>query len=149
MTPEQSLRNIFSKDLKFTDAACDWLCDIFALIQLFDDVADGDEVDRKDLDRVLWASLVGMSCNSFWVQHAEWLRPILALQIIKWQGSDNAERKGKADEKSFVWRAGYYDLVAIVYALIHGKEAAAKDADIIMNLYGEKYEDYKKGFDNA
>jgi len=69
--------------------------------------------------------------------------------VLKWQASDVVEREGKADEKSFVWRAGYYDLVLASVQICHGPEIAIKMAPYVMALYGEKFEDYMREFKNA
>ncbi|MBL4589620.1 MAG: hypothetical protein JKY11_06040 [Alphaproteobacteria bacterium] len=129
--------------------AIEWLCDMFAVIQLFDDVADGDTIERKDLNRVIWASLVGMQNNTFYAKNSQTLLPVVATQILKWQGSDIAERSGEADERSYVWRAGYYDLIMLVYFLCHGREKAELEAVNIMKFYGETFKEYKKEFSNA
>jgi hypothetical protein len=69
--------------------------------------------------------------------------------ILKWQASDKVERVGKHDEVSFVWRAGYYDVVLTVVRLCHGVAIAHQCAADVMRLYGEKYSEYVKEFDNA
>jgi len=122
---------------------------IYQAIQVFDDVVDGDEVTRHDLDKTIWNMLVAMHQNQFWRLNQDALSPLLATMILKWQASDIAERAGKADEKSFVWRAGYYDLVLASVQICHGPEIAIKMAPYVMALYGEKFEDYMREFKNA
>ena len=129
--------------------ATDWLCCVFDAIQVFDDVADGDPVSRRDLNKCIWDSFVRMPLNPFYMAHSATLIPILATMVLKWQGSDTAERAGNADAKSFVWRAGYYDLVLITVSLCHGPEAATDVAHHVMSIYGEKLEDYLEEFGNA
>jgi hypothetical protein len=90
-----------------------------------------------------------MNQNSFWIANSHNLAPVVATAILKWQASDHVERTGKADAKSFVWRAGYYDVVLMAVALCHGTQEATKIAHEIMALYGEKLEDYMKEFDHA
>ena len=130
-------------------AASEWLCDLFAVIQLFDDVADGGRITRDDLSRVVWASLVGMVSNSFWAANAATLTPVIAAQVMKWEASDLAEVAGKHDAKSFVWRAGYYDVVLMVCRIVHGAEWTAESSALVMNMYGESYDDYMKEFEHA
>jgi hypothetical protein len=130
-------------------SAVDWLMMLYEAIQVFDDVADGDPVDRDDLNSTIWNTLVGMGQNSFWQVNQQTLAPIVASMILKWQGSDEAERAGKADARSFVWRAGYYDVVLMVVALCHGTKAATAHAQQVMRLYGEKLEDYLMEFNDA
>jgi hypothetical protein len=114
---------------------------LYGAIQVFDDVADGDPVKREDLNAAIWNTLVGMNQNSFWIANSHNLAPIVATMILKWQGSDQVERSGKADARSFVWRAGFYDVVLMVVALCHGTLRATEDAASVMELYGAKFED--------
>ena len=129
--------------------AIDWLLMLFEAIQVFDDVADGDPVEREDLNAVIWNTLVGMNQNTFWIANSHSLTPVVATMILKWQASDQAERAGQANAKSFVWRAGYYDVVLMTVALCHGTQQATEKAQQVMELYGETFEDYMKEFDHA
>jgi hypothetical protein len=122
---------------------------LYGAIQVFDDVADGDAVERDDLNAAIWNTLVGMSQNTFWIANSQTLTPVVASMILKWQASDQAERNGKADARSFVWRAGYYDVVLMTVALCHGTQRATETAQQVMELYGETLEDYMKEFGNA
>ena len=146
MNEEQIIRNSLTDGLKLPADAVEWLCDLYAVTQVYDDVADGDEVDRADLNRALYSSIVGMSLNPFFDLNRFTLRPVLALFIMKWQASDAAERAGAADEVSFVWRAGFYDVVMTVFLLVYGREDTEANAHLIMSLYGEKFADYSSEF---
>lgn len=143
------LRLNLQKALALPAPAVDWLLMLFEAIQVFDDVADGDPVEREDLNAVIWNTLVGMNQNVFWIANSQSLTPVVAIMILKWQASDQAERAGQADAKSFVWRAGYYDVVLMTVALCHGTQQATEKAQQVMELYGEKFEDYMKEFDHA
>lgn len=133
----------------FPAPAIEWLLMLWDAIQVFDDVADGDGVKREDLDVVIWNSLVGMHQNVFWQANANSLLPVVATAVLKWQASDQAERDGKADARSFVWRAGYYDVVLMVVTLCHTAKHAKELSRRVMELYGEKFENYLKEFGNA
>lgn len=146
---EKELQVHLSKTLVLPAEAVQWLLDIWACIQLFDDVADGDEIDRKDLDRVIWTTFIGLHSNSFFEAKKAALLPVLATQILKWQASDWVERNNMADARSFMWRAGYYDLVLLCVHLCHGQEVATTSASGVLSLYGETFEDYAKEFANA
>jgi len=153
--PEQELRMSdwlrvnLQRGFALPTPAVEWLLMLYGAIQVFDDVADGDLVEREDLNAVIWNTLVGMNQNTFWLANSNNLAPLVATMILKWQASDQAERAGKADAKSFVWRAGYYDVVLMVVALCHGTNRATSDASSVMELYGEKFEDYMKEFSHA
>lgn len=149
MSAIQSLHDNLSKAFGLPSSAVEWLLMIYQAIQVFDDVADGDEVTRHELDKTIWNMLVAMHQNKFWRLNQDALSPLLATMVLKWQASDVFEREGKADAKSFVWRAGYYDLVLASVQICHGPEIAIKMAPYVMALYGEKFEDYMREFKNA
>jgi hypothetical protein len=143
------LRLNLQRVLALPAPAIDWLLMLFEAIQVFDDVADGDPVEREDLNAAIWNTLVGMNQNTFWIANSHSLVPVVATMILKWQASDQAERAGQADAKSFVWRAGYYDVVLMTVALCHGTQQATDKAHQVMELYGEAFEDYMKEFNHA
>ena len=142
---KENLTTVFNLPMPVVD----WLMMVYDAIQVFDDFADGDPVERKDLDATIWNTLVGMHQNQFFILNSQLLVPLLASMVLKWQASDTVERMGDADAKSFVWRAGYYDLVLTSVSIIHGAEYATKNAHLVLNLYAEKLEDYLKEFENA
>lgn len=143
--PEQHLAVHFA-NLQLPPDAARWLLDVWNAIQVLDDVADGDSVDRGALDRAIYDLLVGMPSNRFFAVHAGTLLPALGLMVLKWKASDMAERAGRADARSFVWRAGYYDVVLAAVAAAHGPEVAMMVADKVMELYGETLHEYLKEF---
>jgi hypothetical protein len=122
------------------------MLDIWALFQVFDDAEDGDQIDKEELDRALWASLVSMPSNEFFVRFRKELAGIISVQIFKWRAANQAEQSGNADERSFVWRAGYFDILMYVYALVHGKDKATVNASDVMGRYIETFKEYKKEF---
>jgi hypothetical protein len=151
-SPAEFLRVNLSRGLALPAACVEWLMDVFETTQTLDDYADGDPVSRDRLDLLIWRTFVGMPANAWFAQNAGQMIPALASMVLKWQGSDTAERAGQADARSFVWRAGYYDLVLMAVLLTHGEEAARKAAHMVMHLYGERLEDYLaefKGGSNA
>jgi hypothetical protein len=149
MTHVEWLKENLQKAFALPVSAIDWLVMLYESIQVFDDVADGDPVDRQALDATIWNTLIGMNQNPFWIANSHNLAPIVATAILKWQASDQAERENEADAKSYVWRAGYYDVVLIVVQICHGTNNAKLMAKQIMQMYGETYEDYMKEFNHA
>ncbi len=149
MTPRQWLIKNLNDQLRLPAPVVDWLIALYDLIQLFDDVADGDPVDRQDLNRVLWDALVAMPQNPFFIKEAHQLVPVVATQVLKWQASDASEHDGRVDAKTFMWRAGYYDVVLMCVCLVHGPKVATDVSEQVLRLYGEDMTDYKKEFENA
>lgn len=134
------------QELDLPPEAASWLLDVWQMIQALDDVADGDAIERPRLDNAIWASLVTMPANPFYLANAQALQAGLALLVLKWQASDDAEREDLADARSFMWRAGYYDLVLLVVLLTKGHAGAMKNAMKVMHLYGETLHEYLKEF---
>ena len=148
MTGIDWLKENMQKVLLLPAPVVEWLIMVYDAIQVFDDVADGDTVERKDLNATIWNTMVGMNQNQFFITNSHHLVPLLATAIMKWQASDQAERANEADARSFVWRAGYYDLILMAVSITHGPNFATKNAHLVMKLYGEKFEDYIKEFSN-
>ena len=118
------------------------------MIQRFDDMVDEPEkLTREDQDALIWDSFVTLPTNAFYLRNIGALSPVLALMVAKWKASDTAERAGRHDARSFVWRAGFYDVLLMVYTLVHGPTAAMHDSEVILGLYGETLENYMREFD--
>lgn len=118
--------------------AADWLVMVWDFIQLVDDCYDGDTPSAEGADRVAWSMLVGMPSNPFYRANMDSLTPILALQVLKWRVSNFREKNGMADAKTYMWRAGYYDLVLAAAQLC----GVGQEINAIPDLYGENLSDY-------
>jgi hypothetical protein len=140
------LKRNLEEHFQLPASAVEWLMMMFDSIQVFDDIADGDGVQRKDLDKCIWNTLVAMPLNHFFSANAATLLPIVAVNILKWQASDLAERSWNAGAMSFAWRAGFYDLCMIAVQLCHGTDKAIELSSDVMKLYGEDFESYRKEF---
>ena len=134
-------------NMGFPPDAIEWLCDLWRVIQAFDDLADGTPAPVEDVYAAGYAALIKMPGNPFFMSRSALLLPVMAVQFLKWQASDQAERTGNADARSYVWRAGYYDVVLAVAVLCFGPEAAARLP--ILQMYGETLDDYMGEFPNA
>jgi hypothetical protein len=147
-----SLRTHFDS-LMLPAAAAEWLLMLWEAIQAFDDYADGDPVEREVLDATIWNVLVAMPQNTFFSRHVVDLTPLLGSMVLKWQASDRVEREGGASAQSYVWRAGYYELVLAAVRLCHGAPAATAVAHKVLGMYGETLDGYlsefKKGGSDA
>ena len=135
--------------LEIPEDASHWLMGMWDAIQFLDDVVDGDVIDRAAQDRAINQLLVALPSNPFFMVNASILLPVVSVQLLKWQASDMAERSGMADAKSYMWRAGYYDLVLMVVQICHGYDAALVAAPAVMALYAETLAGYLKEFNHA
>jgi hypothetical protein len=132
--------------LSLPPAAVEWLDGLWSVIQVLDDVADADPVEQQALRGAIYTALVGLPSNAFFQAHSAALMPMLASSVLKWVAADDAERNGQADERSFVWRAGYYDVVLMVCLLVHGPEQAMRAARDVLSIYGETFTEYRQEF---
>jgi hypothetical protein len=139
-TGRESLEDLFTDGLKLSDDAAAYLLDVWDLIQFFDDVYDGDRPVGV-YDAVVTA-LIRLPCNAFHVKHSGQLTPLLHGAILKWIAANRAEADGRADARSFMWRAAYYDLVLFAFTVCHGHDQAVLCAETVLSLYGESFDDY-------
>jgi hypothetical protein len=146
-----SLEDNLRQSLKLPEEAIRWLLDLWDVIQAWDDVVDGHAIERAALDRAIWLSMYGLPANVFFDRHRYALLPVMANAVLKWKASDTIERERLAEhyQKAYMLRAGYYDVVLHVLAIVHGDAEAMKSAHIVPSLYGETYEDYVKECHNA
>ena len=143
----ETLEAHFIDALELPDTAVDWLLDLWRVIQVFDDIHDGDPVG--DVMPALWAGLVTMPGNPFYQANAAALQAAVATAILKWHAANEVEDAGQADERSYVWRAAYYDVVLLVALLCHGQAAALRLAPAVMLMYGEPFAAYREEFPDA
>lgn len=144
------LRQNLTEAFKLPPAAVDWLCTLFDVIQAFDDLHDKDKpVGHKELDALIWSTLVSLPQNQFFRVNQDALWPLVANAILKWHGANACESSHNANAMSFAWRAGYYDIVLMVVGVVHGHQYAAENASSVMALYGETFNEYLREFDHA
>lgn len=152
MTDEErlSLLEAHFNKLSLPEKASNFLLILFRIIQIFDDFADSEKVSDKKLDILIWDTLVRLPTNSFYRAHDLVLAPLIITSILKWKASDTKEKELKsADAKSFMWRAGYYEIVLFVVSIVHGEKFAQENAVSILELYGETFDNYLEEFNNA
>lgn len=132
--------------LQLDPAAIDWLMRVYDAIQFLDDVVDGTPIPRAEADRAIWDLLIALPLHPFYRDNLSELSALMSTAILKWQASDRLERDGKAGPVTFVWRAGFYDLVLAAFRICHGPEAAIANAHLVVGLYGDTFQDYQKEF---
>jgi len=126
--------------------AASWLVMLYDAIQVFDDAWDGDDVAKPALSACIWNTLVAMPQNKFFAANSDALLPAVGTMVMKWHAANAAEVSKTHDAKSFVWRAGYYDIVLLVVILCRGPEFAQENAKTILSLYGETLTGYMGEF---
>ena len=121
---------------------------LWRVSQFFDDLVDGEAIEGDDFDDALRACLIGLPCDPFYSAHAANLAPVIMMAIEKWRASDFAELSGRADARSFVWRAGFYDVV-LMCATLSGLTRQPWHSEQFLALYGETFPEYQREFSHA
>ncbi len=134
--------------LNLPPAAVKFLCDLYLVLQAWDDFVDGDEMPRAEKDRAIYASLT-LPANPFYAQNLAILLPLISNLVLKWKAADTAEREGGNLHMAYSWRAGFFDVVLQVVCLVHGPDETMQKAHHVMDLYGESFESYAREFSNA
>jgi hypothetical protein len=110
--------------MSFMDTVSKWS-------HLYDDLIDRDkEIPEEFVHEVMWAIMVGLPMNKFYVANAAVLAPIFATGILNWRAANEMERSG-CKEELYIAHATRYsinDLALITLALVGGPEHAAKYA---------------------
>ena len=125
-------------DLGLPPEAQEYLLDLWHVIQMLDDVQDGDASANAGL--AAWAIFARMPMNQFYRNCMASLQPLLVMQLIKWEAANEAEASGQADARSYMWRAGYYEIVAMACHL------CGLNAKAALGLYGETFAEYREEF---
>jgi predicted CDP-diglyceride synthetase/phosphatidate cytidylyltransferase len=112
----------------------------------FYSLSDFKKLSKVKTEDVLVSLMLKLPLNSFWITHQSTLLPIISNTICTWKASDNMEHQGDSNEKSFVYRASFYQGLLMVVTLEKGFDFAYEHSDKILNVYGESFEDYKKEF---
>ncbi len=140
MTAESDLSAHFTT-LGLPEPAKAWLLDLWNVIQVLDDATDGDPVAKEDAAKAVRAIFLTMPLNDFYRGYAAILQPVLVLQMLKWEACNTVEAAGLANEKSYAWRGGFYEVVLMVCHLCGVDNAG----HACMEAYGETFAEYMEG----
>lgn len=119
--------------------------DVWHVTQVLDDAMDGDKADPAEVSRAAWAVFATIPANPFYQQYMAALTGVLILALHKWQGANEMEAAGEADERTYCARAGFYDVVLFVCHLCGIPDPGRN----CIRLYGETFADYIAEFRGA
>lgn len=145
---ELNLYSNISFFIKNVDAV-GFLIVLWRVIQFFDDVYDCD-VDQKHIKdnvaKALFDAIIALNDNKFFIENRAVLLPSMSVMILKWTASNVSEENQNVSAQSYMWRAGYYDVVLLVNLLCNGIANTEVNANKILSIYGESFDDYLKEF---
>ena len=97
---------------------------LFSISQIVDDLYDGDnEIDREDIKRMIWYSLVELPSNAFYRENFFVLQPLIRMALTDWIDSTVLEQ-GELHDKTiaFVLRDALNSVVSQCIYLVGGYE---------------------------
>jgi hypothetical protein len=130
-----------------SNEGAEWLTLLWDAIQGLDDWYDNDHADNPE--RTIHIVLHDLWAHPFFRQHGTYLLPHLSAMVLKWRAANQIEEEGRANERSFMWRAGFYDVVLMCLALCIGPEMAGRAAHKVVDMYGETLDEYLKEMNHA
>lgn len=145
---QSNLYSNISLYIKNRDAV-NFLIVLWNVIQFFDDIYDNDIEHHVIKDRVfgrLFDVLITLNDNQFFVQNRSLLLPSMSVMIFKWHAANKSEELLSHNEQSYMWRAGYYDIVLLVNLLCNGESHTQEHSKSILSIYGESFVEYLKEF---
>lgn len=119
--------------------------DLWDVCQVWDDLIDGDSVSKDDINEAFLKCLLRIPTNPISLAMPELPYHIYNV-FLRWRDSDLIERSAPTGEdlnKSYMLRAGVYDLFILIAAKLYGDEHAKNIGVKVRKYYGEKLEDYK------
>lgn len=150
MSQDEQMESTFRQicaSLELSKSATDLVLGLWASCQFFDDVLDLDsEKAGSALDGVMRFLLIESHLSAFYQQNAIAISSCIAVQLAKWKAANYAEENGFADVKSYMWRAGFYDLLLLIVMLDKGIDYANASARDILQCYGEQFQEYLTEF---
>lgn len=118
--------------------------DVLHVLHTWDDVADKDPVEEKDINKAFLLTFFEFQNNNIWVSCG--LNHHLLNVFLRWRDANVIEQDLDASDddlaKSYMLRAGLYDLFVIISYYLHGDEWAAKIGPYVRKFYGETYLGY-------
>lgn len=127
-------------------AAADFLEMIVELLHFWDDLIDRDKVlADEQINDAMYALLITLPRNPFYVAHFPVLNPILANSITNWHVANKFEREGGEYEQriAYILRSSYVDLVTNAALIVGGPAWACKVGEEIRRYaHKETYDGY-------
>jgi len=128
--------------------ACTFAAQLWTAIQEWDDLEDSGKCENHNA-LLSWLAF-GKEYQPFFAQNAHILRPALLGLYLKWSASNVLDRGTASDVcKSYMLRAGYYDVLHVIAWICGGDEWAVKVGPEIYRSYGESPSEIWQEFNNA
>ena len=119
------------------------LClELLYLANFYDDVYDGDK--PKDVYKALMIDMVSIRRNPFYLRFQDELNTLITSMSLQWIAANKLEEGKEHLEKSYMLRAGAYQIFAYCAFLCGGLDHYKNCGHEIYKLYGETFQDYSQ-----
>jgi len=143
-TMNEAFRSWFKGD----EAACQYAEMLWTAIQEWDDLEDEGKCEKQN-SLLAWLAF-GKEYQPFFAQNSHILRPAFLSLYLKWTASYVLDRGDESDVcKSYMLRAGYYDVLHLIAWICGGDEWAVQVGPEIYRSYGETPKEIWKEFNHA
>ena len=125
--------------------ACQFAASLWTAIQEWDDLED--EGKCSDLNGLLSWLAFTKEYTPYFAANAHLLRPALLMMYLSWRAANTLDRGTASDrEKSYMLRAGFYQVLHLMAWIAGGDRAAAEYGPEIYRSYGETVADLEQEF---
>ena len=120
---------------------------LWEAMQSWDDLEDEGRTDHNPL--ISWLTF-GKEYHPYFMQYGHILRPVMLGVYLQWRASNVLDRGDRLDvAKSYMLRAGIYNLYHVMAWIEGGDEWAAEVGPEIYRAYGETPEEIWQEFNDA
>jgi hypothetical protein len=141
----ESFRAFFEEIFKGDLASIKFCLDLLEVAHVWDDLVDKDNrLTSGEINRVFITAIFGLQNYPLWFSAG--LNHLVLNSFLKWRDANEIENNPLSSDddlsKSYMLRAGLYDVFAVIAYHLYGDEWAREVGPKIRLLYGEKLKDY-------
>lgn len=114
------------------------------IAEVWDDIIDGDNPSKSDVNSAFYLALVTLPRNTFYREHFVLLNPIVEAAIFDWHAANAIEATGQHKETTFMLKCTA-QLLTVMSARIIGGPEWAVEVNTEMRRLGETFTEYAHG----
>jgi hypothetical protein len=148
MKDTEQYNQVFNSLIPVLDVPGAKFCaDLWLQLQLLDDVYDRDELTKEESLKLVKLTLIDIPNNPFYRSYAIRLNPLMESLYLQWTSANRLEEEKRDLDKAYMLRAFIIQVFHYCSAILHGIDYA--ESMDFQQFYKEKFNDYKREFENA
>jgi hypothetical protein len=137
---ENAFRQAFNEFFKGQQNAVSLCMMLLEVSHAWDDIVDGDAISESDVNRVFKYLIYDIPKNPIYLAIPSLPDHMLNV-FLRWRDANKLERMDPPEvEKSYMLRAGIYDIFQLIAYYMYGDEWAEEIGPKVRMLYGETIE---------